>query len=246
MKNLLYILICILCLTACQNSEQAPEVKTGTLALDLYPGPRPTVKTRAGVDDVLAIRITRKDGNNFADGRQHIDYPAGNVPKLLVLEEGTFLIHVYSENQDTWRTENEGKGNACYLGDTEVTVAYDSTSYCNYEVPMTNYAVTLTLPELFHDLFSAYTFTVTSGNRTVSLREGEKAFFSPYDAGFTYRFSATNIDGDEHRASAILYTDVQRGKLYNLRYSFASGNTSGGIDIDITDNTITIDTDIEL
>lgn len=246
MKRIFYILICILCLTACQNNELTPEVKTGVLDLTLYPGPKPTVKTRAGVDDVLAISITRKDGKNFADGRQHIDYPAGSVPKLLVLEEGTFIIHVYSQNQDTWRTDNGGKGSACYLGDTEVTIEEDATAYCIYEVPMTNYAVTLTLPELFHDLFTDYTFIVASGNRTIDLREGEKAYFSPYDAGFTYKFSATNIDGDQHSASTILFTDVQRGKLYNLRYSFASGSTSGGIDIDITDNTITVNTDIEL
>jgi hypothetical protein len=246
MKKLLYILICILCVTACQNTEEAPVVKTGTLDLTLYPGPKPALKTRAGVDDILAISITRKDGKNFADGRQHIDYPAGSVPKLLKLEEGTFIIHAYSQNQSTWRMDNDGKGSACFVGDTEVTITEDATSYCIYEVPMINYAVTLTLPELFHDLFTAYTFTVTSGNRTVSLREGEKAFFSPGDAGFTYRFSATNIDGDQHSASAILFTDVQRGKLYNLRYSFASGSTSGGINIDITDNTITEDTDISL
>lgn len=245
MKNLLYILICILCLTACQDSELAPEVKTGTLALDLYPGPRPTVKTRAGVDDVLAIRITRKDGKYFVDGREHIDYRAGNVPKILNLEEGTFIIHAYSQNQDTWRTENGGKGGACYVGNTEVTVAQDSISYCIYEVPMTNYAVTLTLPELFHDLFQSYTFTVASGGRSINLQEGEKAYFSPYDEGFTYKLSAVNIDGDQHSASTILYTDVQRGKLYNLRYSFASGSTSGGIDIVITDDTTTDDTIIE-
>jgi hypothetical protein len=231
---------------ACQNTELTPEVKTGTLNLALYPGPRPTVKTRAGVDDILAISITRKDGKNFADGRQHIDYHAGNVPKLIELEEGTFNIHVYSENQETWRTDNGGKGSACFVGDTEVTIATDSISYCIYETPMINYAVTLTLPELFHDLFTAYTFTVASGGRSLDLREGEKVYFSPYDAGFTYKLSATNIDGDQHSASTILYTDVQRGKLYNLRYSFASGSTSGGIDIDITDNTIIIDTDIEL
>lgn len=245
MKKILYILIAILSLTACQNNELTPEAKTGTLDLTLYAGPRPTIKSRAGVDDGLAIRITRKDGKYFVDGREHIDYLAGSVPKVIVLEEGTFCIHVYSPNQDTWRTDNSGKGSACFVGDTEVTIANDSISYCIYEVPMINYAVTLTLPELFHDLFTAYTFTVSSGNRAVSLREGEKAYFSPNDAGFTYQLSATNIDGDQHTASAIFFSDVTRGKLYNLRYSFASGSTSGGIDIIISDNTITEDTNIE-
>ena len=245
MKKILYILICILCLTACQSNEVEPQIETGMLDLTLYAGPRPTIKTRAGVDDGLAISISRKDGKYFADGREHIDYPAGSVPKVIELEVGTFRIHVYSPNQDTWRTDNNGKGSACFVGDTEVTVANDSISYCIYEVPMVNYAVTLTLPELFHDLFTAYTFMVGSGNRTISLREGEKAYFSPNDAGFTYQLSATNIDGDQHTASAILFSDVERGQLYNLRYSFASGSTSGGIDIIISDNTITEDTNIE-
>lgn len=246
MKNILYILISILCLTACQNTEVVPEVKTGTLVLSLYAGPKPSVKTRSNQDDLLAIRITRKDGKNFADGSQYLEYVVTDATEKFVMEEGTFLIHAYSQNQNTWHNDNGGKGSACYVGDTEVTVAHDSTSYCIYEVPMTNYAVTLTLPELFHDLFSSYTFTVSSGNRTVSLREGEKAYFSPYEAGFTYQLSAINIDGDQHTASAILYTNVQRGKLYNLRYSFASSSSSGGIDIVITDDTTTDDTNISM
>lgn len=245
MKKILYILVSILCLTACQNTEQAPEVRTGTLVLSLYPGPRPSVKTRSNQDDLLAIRITRKDGKNFADGSQYIELVVTDDTEKFIMEEGTFLIHAYSQNQDTWRTDNGGKGSACFLGDTEVTIAQDSTSYCIYEVPMTNYAVTLTLPELFHDLFQSYTFTVASGGRSISLREGEKAYFSPNDGGFTYKLSAVNIDGDQHSASTILYTDVQRGKLYNLHYSFASSSTSGGIDIVITDDTTTDDTIIE-
>ena len=245
MKKILYIIICILSLTACQNTELVPEVKTGTLVLSLYTGLQPSVKTRAGMDDLLAVRITRKDGKNFADGSQCYDFVVTDVTEKMIMEEGTFIIHAYSQNQDTWRTDNEGKGSACFLGDTEVTVAQDSTSYCLYKVPMTNYAVTLTLPELFHDLFTSYTFTVASGGRSINLREGEKAYFSPNDAGFTYKLSAVNIDGDQHSASTILYTDVQRGKLYNLRYSFASGSTSGGIDIIITDNTTTDDINVE-
>lgn len=248
MKHIsIYILpLVLLFLSACQGNEIEPTSGHGTLVLDLYRGAIPTAQTRAGVDEGLALRITRQDGQNFADGRQYIAYAAGEAPRKIVLEEGTFNIYVYSQNQGTWRTDNNGLGSACYEGSTEVTISADDITYCEYAAPMTNYAVTLTLPELFHDLFSSYDFTVKSGNRSISLREGQKAYFSPNDAGFTYQLSATNIDGDKHSASAILYTNVQKGKLYNLRYQYSNSSNTGGIDIDITDNTTTEDTEVNL
>lgn len=243
MKRLyIYIILCtIACLTSCRQERLAPTSGEAVLELDLQRVGHPSASVTRAVDEDLAVDVFRQDGSLF------VHYDAGQVARKIVFEqEGTYRVVAYTDNQYIWFSANNGKGEGCYMRDTTIVMEYDMVKRLQMRVPMTNYAVTLTLPELFHDLFPAYTFTVASGTRSINLREGEKVYLSPYDAGFTYKLSVTNYDGEEHSASEILYTDVQRGKLYNLRYSFANSNNSGGIDIVIEDNTETEDTDVDL
>ena len=66
------------------------------------------------------------------------------------------------------------------------------------------------------------------------------------DGGFRYALSATNTDNRTSYHSAIEYKDVSAGKLYTLRYSYDSNATSGGVDIVITDDMGTDDSNISL
>ena len=231
----------ILCLAACQQDQLLPSTGEAVLELDIQRMGHPSAAITRAIDGDLAVDVFRQDGTLL------VHYDAGHVVRKIVFtQEGTYRVVAYTDNQYIWPTANDGRGEGCYLADTTVVMEFDMVKRLQMRVPLTNYSVTLTLPELFHELFPTYTFTVASGNRSINLREGEKAYFSPYDAGFTYKFSATNFDGEEHSASQILYSDVQRGKLYNLRYSFASGSNNGGIDIVITDDTQTDNTDVNL
>ena len=241
-RSYVYIIMCIvLCLTACREEQLSPRTGEAVLELDLQRMGRPSAAVTRAIDDDLAVDVFRQDGTLL------VHYDAGHVVRKIVFnQEGTYRVVAYTDNQYLWSTANNGKGEGCYWGDTTVVMEFDMVKRLQMRVPMTNYSVTLTLPELFNELFPSYTFTVASGNRSVSLREGEKVYFSPYDAGFTYKLSAANIDGDVHTASQILYSNVERGKLYNLRYSFAGGSNDGGIDIVITDDTQTDDTDVNL
>ena len=240
MKQLIYILLIpLLCLTACQSEEVASQKIKGTLCLTLQRGPKPLVSTRA-VAEGLAVAILNPDGTEYAA------YRAGEVPSKIKLEANvTYTICAYTDNQDSWQTANEGKGEACYWGETTVTVGEDETVYVTYAVPMTNYAVTLTLPEMFNDLFKSYTFSLSSGGRNVSVREGEKAYFAVPDA-FSYKLAATNNDDKTSQHSAIEYPNVEAGKLYNIKYVYGTTVNTGGIDIDITDNTEHEDIDINI
>ena len=114
------------------------------------------------------------------------------------------------------------------------------------EVPIVNYAVTLTLPDLFDDLFKSYTYTLNSGTRSVSIKKGEKAYFSVGDGGFTYKLTATNTDNVTHSTTPITYRNVEAGKLYNMTYYYGTDANSGGLDIEITDDMETEDEDINL
>lgn len=233
MKQLLYI-ICCLILLSCQSEEITPEQRMGTLELHLCRGNQPKVQTRA-IDNDLALKIVELNQT----------YSAGNVPNKINLEPGTYTLQAYTENQETWTTENGGKGSACYFGETSVTIMEDYITYCNYQVPMTNYAVKLTLPEMFNDLFKNYTFTLKSNGRSTTIKEGEKAYFDTA-AGFSYKMEATNNDGEYKYHPLYDIDDVEAGKLFNIRYIYGSENSSGGIDIEITDDMETEDSDVDL
>lgn len=229
MKHLsTYILpLLLLLLSACQSNEVEPTSGQGTLVLDLYRGTIPSVQSRA-VADGLAVKFLNPDGTEYES------YAAGEIPAKIVLKANVeYKIQVYSDNQTTWQTANGGKGEACYWGETTVSVGEDETVYVTYAVPMSNYAVTMTLPEMFNDLFKSYTFSL---NSNITIKEGEKAYFAVPDA-FTYRLTATNNDDKTSSHSAIEYPDVEAGKLYNIKYVYGTTLNAGGIDIEITDNT---------
>ncbi len=230
--------MCAAVLAACQQETDIKPAKA-TLELELTRAGRPVMATRAADDD-LAIDILDDEGTLI----QHYD-PA-TVPTKIVLAPGAFKLRAYTDNQATWPTANDGKGEGCYYAETEFSLEQDMVFRLKLDVPMTNYAVGLDLPDNFGLLFSNYTFTLASGARTITINEGQKAYFDTADAAFTYALRATNIDGVTHAHSAIEFPDIEPGKLFTIRYRYDSDATSGGVDIVITDDMETDNTDIHL
>lgn len=243
MKRLLYIFILLAGLTACNSADETQERGKGTLELTLQ---RMNVmatgdmKTRS-IDAGLSLTIIDKDNNIIV-----AEYAAGQAPDKIVLAEGTFTVKAFSDNQLTWQNDNEGRGSACYYAEKDVTIGHDEVVQCVMEVPMTNYAVGLTLPEQFAIHFKTYTFSLASGSRTVAIKSGEKAYFDTQEGGFAYTLTATNTDDKTNAAPTVRYTEIEEGKLFNIRYSYDSNATSGGVDIEITDNMETEDNNISL
>jgi len=201
---------------------------------------RPQMEVSRAVDQDLAVSVYKQDGSLF------VQYPAGGVPKKIVLEPGTFKVVAFTDNQSNWQTANGGKGVACFYDETTVEMEEDMVKRLQMRVPMTNYAVGLQLPELWDMLFRSYTFRLKSGGRTVVISQGERAYFDLADGGFSYALSATNTDGRTSSHSAINYTDVMAGKLYTLSYHYDSDANTGGVDIVITDDMKTDDNPINL
>lgn len=230
--------MCIATLTSCTHeADEAPA--TAVLELELTRAGRPVATTRA-VDADLTVAIYKADGSLVEK------YAPGSVPQKILLEPGDFRICAYTDNQSSWPTANSGKGEGCYYAETTFTMENDMVFRLKLDVPMTNYAVGLALPENFNTLFKSYTFTLKSGTRTVAIAQGEKAYFDVADEGFTYALHATNTDNVTHSHSAIPYPDIEAGKLFTIRYSYASSANSGGVDIVITDDMETDDTNIHL
>jgi hypothetical protein len=199
--------------------------------------------TRAGTSSEtsdLALKVLDIKGNLYKQ------YNAGAIPQKIVMEPGIFTIVVYTENQETWQTANGGRGEACYYVEYQVQMNFDEIRRDTINVPMINYAVSLKLPEYFHDLFNSHTFALISGNRNTSIQEGETAYFNPSDGGFAYSLQATNTDGVTHSHSAYKYSDVQSGKHYVVKYVYGLDANTGGVDIEIKDDMQMEDTDVEI
>lgn len=228
-KELIYILTLGLLLAACSSEIPTPERGGCELQLSLSRVGVNASLTRA-IDNDLALKIVDRNGGVVKT------YPAGSVPSKIVLSPGKFTIHAYTENQNTWPQANGGRGAACYYGTCQVEMQDDYITYANLEVPMTNYAVTLTLPELFDFFFKSYTFSLKSGSRQTEIKAGEKAYFAPADGGFTYQLTATNTDDNTHHTTSITYKKVESGKLYDMTYYYGTDDNSGGLDIEIKDN----------
>ena len=213
MRKILYSIPAMLCMAACQSEElvSADCLALGTLDLSGVHADMPYV-TRA-VAEGLAIRLVDSNGNVVKQ------YASGAVPQYVELQPGTYTLIAYSDNETTWMNANGKRGEATYWGETDVTVIEHQMVACSYSVPVSNYAVSLSLPDFFSSLFSSYSFKVTSGSRTVELIEGEKAYFSP-DASFTYTFNATNNDGETNSQDGAGPSSVEKGKVYNVSFGF--------------------------
>ena len=229
-RTLLYIQLILLALTSCQSELPVPEQGDCYLELNLSRVGVAKRQTRA-IDNDLALKILDNKGDIY------VQYRAGSVPNKLVLSPGIFTVIAYTDNQDDWTKANDGRGEASYYGSCQVEMAFDQTTYANLQVPMTNYAVSLALPEYFHDFFPSYTFSLNSGERHTKVKEGEKAYFDAEDGGFTYQLTATNTDQITHHTTPITYKKVESGKLYQMTYYYGTDDNSGGLDIEITDNT---------
>ena len=239
MKRALYTILSILALVACQQSEHLQQGGECILELEVTRAGKPSVTSRA-VDADLAVTILD------ANGEEYLYYPAGAIPKKIVLEPGEFTVCAHTDNQTTWHTANGGKGEPCYFASQQVEMEYDYRTRITMSVPMTNYAVGVGLPEFFDDLFNSHQFILKSGSREVAIQEGEKAYFDLSDGGFYYALSATNTDGVSHTHSPVWFFDIQGGKHYLLRYHYASEANSGDVDIEITDDMGTDDTYVDL
>ena len=243
----LYVIMCSLFLTACQQDIPQNQKGEALLELDLLRAGKPVVATRAGESD-LTVTILREDRTVYKS------FTAGAVPDKIVLEPGNFVVQAYTDNQNSWKTTADGKGEACYFAEANVVMEYDAVTRLKLDVPMTNYAVGLQLPDMFDILFNpdskpfpnSYTFTLKSGDRTITIKEGERAYFDLADGGFSYALEATNNDGKTSRHSAIDFTDVLAGKLFTVKYNYSDDNNTGGVVIVITDDMDDDDNDVHL
>lgn len=194
MKHTLsYTLIALFLLSSCQQEDSSlTEIGKGYLSLtsiEVQSEDVTQIGTRA-VDADLAIQILSEDEQTTV---QSFDAGAAEASAKIELDPGTYYLVANSTNYGTILT-NEDAGTPVYYLKQAFTIESEKVNYLEATVPMTNFGVKLTLPDAFDSQFSSYTFTVSLGDRTVTLQNGGTAYF---DVPTTTETEETGTEGTE-------------------------------------------------
>lgn len=197
-KNILYILLGIFLLASCQQESDIPsgEGYLSVEGIELQSQMVTEVVSRA-VDETLIVELWKGDTKIRVLSAQEMQ----DKIKLEVADD--YYLKVYSENygsESDW--DNETKGEPVYYKEETFVVEDGKTTSLKMQVPMITFAVSLDLSEIMGDWLNDYSFVVTSGTRSVSLRDKEIAYF-PYSEGasFSYQLKIMNTDSEENEQS---------------------------------------------
>lgn len=219
MKQILSIALGMLLLVACQQeTEEWQEKQTGFLLLSSVKAEVEQVnmnRTRA-VDASFIVEILREDGSRV------VTYQPGELTQQKIqLEVGKYKLKAYTADYNTeW--PNGDKGKAQYYQVQDFTIVADKVNKVSMKIPMSNTAISLKLPEGFHEWFTSYSFSITQGDRTVSLLDGETAYVNS-GTGVSYALSTTNADDENHNYSNTIETP-KANMHYEIVYSLATAS----------------------
>lgn len=214
-KNVLYILLGTFLLASCQQEETPSASGEGYLSftgIEIQNQVLTEVKSRT-LEESLTVDL-------YQGGTKIRTLTAEELENTIKLEASTdYSLKVYSENYGSdaeWT--NEEKGEPIYYKEQPFEVKEGEITPVKVQVPMVNFAVKLSMPEL-QNWISDYTFTVTSGERKVTLQNGETAYF-PYreSSSFNYTLQLTNTDNEKFTLSGEYGVDENEPLAFNTCY----------------------------
>lgn len=220
-KNIVYILLGIFLLASCQQENEIPSGK-GYLSvegIELQSQVVTEVASRA-VDESMIVEL-------WQGGTKVRDLSTQEMQDKIKLDAAdNYMLKVHSANygkESTW--DNKTKGEPVYYKEVPFEVTEGATTPLKVQVPMITFAVCLDMSVVTRDWLQGYTFTVTSGNRSVGLLDGETAYF-PYSDSFNYQLSVTNSDGEVKEQSGSWGTEdgetVAQNTVYTVTYNWAT------------------------
>lgn len=214
-KNVLYILLGTFLLASCQQEETPSASGEGYLSftgIEIQNQVLTEVKSRT-LEESLTVDL-------YQGGTKIRTLTAEELENTIKLEAATdYSLKVYSENYGSdaeWT--NEEKGEPIYYKEQPFKVKEGEITPVKVQVPMVNFAVKLSMPEL-QNWISDYTFTVTSGEREVTLQNGETAYF-PYreSSSFKYTLQLTNTDNEKFTLPGEYGVDENEPLAFNTCY----------------------------
>lgn len=214
-KTVLYILLVVFLLSSCQKEEVSLTSGEGYLSftgIEIQNQAVTEVKSRT-LEESLTVDL-------YQGGTKIRTLTPEELENTIKLEASTdYSLKVYSENYGSdaeWT--NEEKGEPVYYKEQPFEVKEGEITPVKVQVPMVNFAVKLSMPES-QNWISDYTFTVTSGERKVTLQNGETAYF-PYreSSSFNYTLQLTNTDNEKFTLSGEYGMDENESLVFNTCY----------------------------
>lgn len=222
-KNIVYILLGIFLLASCQQENEIPSGK-GYLSvegIELQSQVVTEVASRA-VDESLTVDL-------YKGGQLVRTLTPEKMQNKIELDPATdYMLKVYSANygdESTWG--NDTKGEPVYYIEVPFEVTEGATTPLKVQVPMITFAVCLDMSAVTGNWLQGYTFTVTYGSRSVTLQNGETAYFSyAEETSFSYQLSITNSDSESQVQSGSWGTEdgetVAQNTVYTVTYNWAT------------------------
>lgn len=217
MKRIWLYTICLglVGLFACQQEDLPSVGDTGFLSLEnmtVEVANTESISTRAGDND-LYVEISSQDMTPEVTLKYN---PGDSIPDKIELGTGRYALKIY--NDTTLLDEIP-----VFYKDTIFDIEAGKVNYLSVEVPMINIGVQLVLPEGFSDWFKTYSFNVSDdGNRSVSIANGETAYFT-IDQDISYTLSVTNNDDEQMTDSKVVTKDqIAAGTIYVITYDYAT------------------------
>lgn len=226
--NIFYILSGVFLLIGCQQKEfLSKEGYLSVSGIEVQLQTNAEVISRAVSDDMLLIVELWKGNEKL---RTLSTEEMQNKIELDAADD--YMLKVYSPNygvEKGWT--NEEKGEPVYYTEVPFVVKLGETTGLKVKVTTITFAVSLNLSEVIGDWLQGYDFTVTAGDRTVALDNGDIVYF-PYSEGvsFSYQLTLTNSDSETNTLNGDWGKDegevINTNTIYTVVYNWDTHSLS--------------------
>lgn len=229
-KKILYTILSVFLLISCQQENDTVLLREGFLSvsgIEVQLQTNAEVISRAVSDDMLLIVELWKGSEML---RTLSTEEMQNKIELDAADD--YMLKVYSPNygvEKGWT--NDEKGEPVYYTEVPFVVKQGETTGLKVQVPTITFAVSLNLSEVIGDWLQEYDFTVTAGDRTVALDNGDIAYF-PYSEGvsFSYQLTLTNSDSETNTLNGDWGKDegevINTNTIYTVVYNWDTHSLS--------------------
>ena len=228
-KKILYTILSVFLLISCQQENDTVLLREGFLSvsgIEVQSQTVTEVASRSTDDIIWTVELWKGNEKLRTLSTEEMQ----NKIELDAADD--YMLKVYSPNygvEKSWT--NEEKGEPVYYTEVPFVVKLGETTGLKVQVPMITFAVSLNLSEVIGDWLQEYDFTVTAGDRTVALDNGDIAYF-PYSEGvsFSYQLTLTNSDSETNTLNGDWGKDegevINTNTIYTVVYNWDTHSLS--------------------
>lgn len=228
-KNILYTILSVFLLISCRQENDIVLSGEGFLSvsgIEIQAQTNTEVASRSTDDIIWTVELWK--GNEMLR-----TLSAEDIQDKIELDVADdYMLKAYSPNygvEKSWT--NEEKGEPVYYTEVPFVVKRGETTGLKVQVPTITFAVSLNLSEVIGDWLQEYDFTVTAGDRTVALDNGDIVYF-PYSEGvsFSYQLTLTNSDSETNTLNGDWGKDegevINTNTIYTVVYNWDTHSLS--------------------